>query len=76
MVRSLLIGWVIAFCSVMQGFGQADNSLEGYFTGKEVLVKIDMPGSQKGVDLRFNKTPAMDWNEYSSRIKDVWDFDS
>ena len=69
MVRSLWIGWVIAFCSVMPVFGQVDSSLEGYFTGKEVLVKIDMPGSQKGVDLRFNKPSAMDWNEYSSRIK-------
>ena len=31
------------------------NSLEGYFTGKEVVLKIDMPGTQQGVDLRYNK---------------------
>jgi hypothetical protein len=40
-----------------------------YFTGKEVVLKIDMPGSQKGVDLRFNKDIPMDWKEYSGRIK-------
>jgi hypothetical protein len=28
-----------------------------------------MPGTQKSVDLRFNKTAPMDWKEYSSRIK-------
>jgi hypothetical protein len=44
-------------------------SIDTYFTGKEVKVKIDMPGSQKGVDLRFDKPVPMDWKEYSSRIK-------
>jgi hypothetical protein len=34
-----------------------------------VKVKIDMPGSQKGVDLRFDKPVPMDWKEYSSHIK-------
>lgn len=37
--------------------------------GKEVLVKIDMPGSQQGVDLRFNQDNPMNWKEYSSRLK-------
>jgi hypothetical protein len=40
-----------------------------YFPGKQVVLKIDMPGTQKSVDLRFNKTAPMDWKEYSSRIK-------
>ena len=40
-----------------------------YFSGKQVLVKIDMPGTQKGIDLRFNKPSPMDWKEYSSRLK-------
>ncbi len=44
-------------------------SLESYFAGKQVVLKIDMPGSQKGVDLRFNKPVPMDWKEYSSRVK-------
>ena len=44
-------------------------ALQSYFVGKEVVIKIDMPGSQKGVDLRFNKPSAMDWKEYGSRVK-------
>jgi hypothetical protein len=47
-----------------------DAAIESYFSGKQVVLKIDMPGSQKGVDLRFDKTPPMDWKEYSSRIRD------
>ena len=45
------------------------NSLEGYFTGKEVVLKIDMPGTQQGVDLRYNKDVPMNWKEYSKRLK-------
>ena len=37
--------------------------------GKEVVVKIDMPGTQQGVDLRFNKDDPMNWKEYSNRLK-------
>jgi hypothetical protein len=44
-------------------------AIQSYFTGKQVIVKIDMPGSQKGVDLRFNKATPMDWKEYGSRVK-------
>lgn len=49
-----------------QGNGAA---VEAYFTGKQVVLKIDMPGTQKGVDLKFNKPSPMDWKEYSSRLK-------
>lgn len=57
----------------LAGFASAaqDRSaaLQTYFTGKEVVMKLDMPGSQKGVDLRFNNNTPMNWKEYSSRIK-------
>jgi hypothetical protein len=31
--------------------------------GKEVVLKLDMPGTQQGVDLRFNKDNPMNWEE-------------
>jgi hypothetical protein len=48
---------------------QDSNALSNYFTGKEVVLKIDMPGSQQGVDLRFNNDNPMNWKEYSNRLK-------
>lgn len=47
----------------------AQSPLEGYFVGKQVVVKMDMPGTQKGIDLHYDKPAPMDWNDYSSRIK-------
>ena len=43
--------------------------MSSYFTGKEVVLKIDMPGTQQGVDLRYNKDNPMNWKEYSNRLK-------
>jgi hypothetical protein len=48
---------------------QNPDSLSSYFTGKEVVLKIDMPGTQQGVDLRLNKDNPMNWKEYSNRLK-------
>lgn len=33
------------------------------------MVKLDMPGTQRGVDLKFSDSSPMNWKVYSSRIK-------
>jgi hypothetical protein len=58
---------VCAAWPAMAQSGAAD--LPGYFQGKQVQVKIDMPGTQQGVDLRFDRSTPMDWKQYSSRLK-------
>ena len=69
MFRSICVTAVLGLCGVMPVSGQGDpSSLEGYFTGKMVVAKIDMPGSEKGVDLAFNKPTPLDWKDYSSRL--------
>ncbi len=69
MFRSFSVGLAFAICCVLPVSGQGDpSSLEGYFTGKMVVAKIDMPGTEKGVDLAFNKPTPLDWKEYSSRL--------
>ncbi|MGB2665052.1 MAG: hypothetical protein WAK48_13675 [Candidatus Acidiferrum sp.] len=70
MLRSAVILAAITVCIAVPA-GAQDNAaaLQAYFSGKQVTLKIDMPGTQKGVDLRFNKPTPMDWKEYGSRIK-------
>ncbi len=58
----------LALCTLPLSAQTAD-ALSNYFTGKEVVLKIDMPGTQQGVDLRFNKDNPMNWKEYSNRLK-------
>ena len=60
----------ITLCTVYALAQEQLPSLENYFIEKQVLLKLDMPGSQKGIDLRFNKPTSMDWKEYSKRLRD------
>ncbi len=59
---------VVALCTFPLS-AQNPDSFASYFVGKEVVLKIDMPGTQQGVDLRFNKDVPMNWKEYSNRLK-------
>jgi hypothetical protein len=70
-VCSLFAAAIAAFALPIVAMGAQGGAaaVESYFVGKEVVLKIDMPGSQKGVDLRFNKPVPMDWKEYGSRLK-------
>jgi hypothetical protein len=70
--RSVSIAAILGLTVSASAASNEDTSsaLDSCFTGKEVLVKIDMPGSQKGIDLRFDKSAPMNWDEYSSRTKE------
>lgn len=47
-----------------------ESDLRRAYLGKPVVLKVDMPATQKGVDLRFDKGEPMNWREYSDRIKE------
>ena len=60
-----------AFSSVeLLSAGQSPEALSQFFEGKMVTVKIDMPGSQKGIDIYPDKTPSLDTKNYSKRMRD------
>jgi hypothetical protein len=66
MFKKLCICLALVSCT-LPALAQAD--LEAYFTGKQFIAKIDMPGSEKGIDLKYDKPSPMDWNDYSQRLK-------
>jgi hypothetical protein len=49
---------------------QNPDALSPFFEGKQVVVKIDMPGTQKGVEIYPDRTPPMDAKSYGDRMKD------
>jgi hypothetical protein len=66
-------GWwryfVLSFGAVYQLTGQSPEALSGFFEGKQVIVKLDMPGTQQGVDIYPQRPQALDLKSYSSRLK-------
>jgi hypothetical protein len=49
---------------------QNEAALRETFVGQSVVLKIDLPASHKGLDLRFDKTDPVDQKEQFGRLKD------
>jgi hypothetical protein len=54
---------------VSSAWGQNEAALKAYFEGKTVMVKLDMPATKDGVDIRPKGEPKVDFKSYSSRIR-------
>ena len=50
-------------------FAQNEGALRTFFEGKRVTVKIDMPGTSDGIDVRADATRAIDYKRYGDRLK-------
>jgi hypothetical protein len=48
---------------------QDEAALKSFFEGKYVTVKIDMPGTQEGVDLHVDTSRPLDYEQYGYRLK-------
>jgi hypothetical protein len=68
MLKFTLFGLVIA-ASAFPCAAQTQADLKDYFEGKEVVVKIDMPGDKSGVDIRLDEPRPIDYSELGKRIK-------
>ena len=48
---------------------QSEAHLKQFFEGKSVLLKIDMPATDDGVDVRPDHTPSLDRGKYTDRLR-------
>ncbi|MEO6237090.1 MAG: hypothetical protein ABIQ52_08825 [Vicinamibacterales bacterium] len=48
---------------------QSEPELRDFFEGKTVVVKLDMPATQEGVDIYPDARRIVDFNQYSARVK-------
>jgi hypothetical protein len=58
---------LLAFGAALHAQSEAD--LKRFFEGKQVTVKIDMPGTQLGIDVYPNREQALDAGRYGYRMK-------
>ncbi len=49
---------------------QTEWDLKQAFEGKFVIVKMDMPATQRGVDLYPDREPSVDFRAYSARVRE------
>lgn len=51
-------------------FAQSEAALKDYFEGKTVVVKLDMPGADDGVDVFPGEPRAIDFSRHGERLKE------
>ena len=65
----LLICSSVTVFGTCGAFAQNPDKLSPFFEGKQVVVKMDMPGTQKGVDIYPDKPQPLDAKSYGDRMK-------
>ncbi len=64
------LGLALALALFSQLKAQSNpDALEAFFEGKQVVVKLDMPATQEGVDVYPQKAKKMDTDKYAGRLK-------
>ncbi|AXC14820.1 hypothetical protein ACPOL_5572 [Acidisarcina polymorpha] len=60
---------LLVFATLSLQAQDASTALSQFFEGKQVVVKIDMPGTQQGIDIYPGKPNAFDAKAYGKRMK-------
>lgn len=66
--RLLLPACLVAFTSI-PAVAQSEPELKDFFEGKSVVVKLDMPATQEGIDVYPDARRAIDFTKYAARVK-------
>lgn len=61
---------VVLLAIASQAIAQNPDVLSNYFEGKQVVVTMDMPGTQKGVDIYPGRPQSLDAKSYGERLKE------
>jgi len=71
-MRHLRLGsWTIAFVGLATSAGaQTEDQLRRFFEGKRVTVKIEMPGTEDGVDVYPGTSQPVDFPKHARRLKE------
>jgi hypothetical protein len=68
MHRALFAAVVVVSASVSAA-AQEESVMRDFFEGKSVVIKMDMPATQQGVDIFPDARQAVDLKQYSQRVK-------
>jgi hypothetical protein len=68
MHRALFAAVVVVSAS-LSAAAQDESVMRDFFEGKSVIVKMDMPATQQGIDIYPDARQAVDLRQYSQRVK-------
>ena len=68
-MRAMAMGAVLALTVVQVAAGQSEADLRRYFEGRTVVVKLDLPGTDDGVDVYPGTSQPVDFPKHAGRLK-------
>jgi hypothetical protein len=68
-IRSLAFGVMAAVWTCVPAAAQTDEALKSHFEGHRVTLRLDMPGSQEGIDVYADARRALDTDEYRANLR-------
>jgi hypothetical protein len=68
-ISRLLLPVCLVALSSAPAYAQSEPELRDFFEGKSVVVKLDMPATQEGIDVFPDARRAIDFAQYSARLK-------
>ncbi len=69
-MRIKLVPLFLLSLSARPAVAQTEDALRNYFEGKSVTVKMEMPGSQDGVDVYPGRPQPIDFRKHAARLKE------
>jgi hypothetical protein len=66
----LRVSMTILLLAAAPVLAQDETALRNAFMGRQVAIRVDMPASHKGVDLRFDREVPFDLKENADRIRE------
>lgn len=64
-----IAGLLLLAAVAAPAFAQSEAALKSRFEGQTVVVKLDMPAAEDGVDLYPGVEPPLDYSQYATRLK-------
>jgi hypothetical protein len=64
-----LFAAVVVVSASLPAAAQDENQFKAFFEGKSIVVKLDMPATQQGVDIFPDARQLIDLKQYSQRVK-------
>ena len=68
-LTSVVCAALVAAVSASPAAAQSEGALRQYFEGKRVVLRIDLPGTSDGVDVRADSSRPVDYQQYGNRLK-------
>jgi hypothetical protein len=69
MMRTMVLVAIASLAAAAPAAAQNEEALKSFFEGHRVTVRIDMPGTQEGVDVYADARRAFDMNAYRSGVR-------